>query len=102
MIETFTEVFPAHRAVAQRAHVGAVGSGDLEILLEPASAPSAVIAVTTRVPGHRATWTAVFTRFIARYPYCMNLEIRDAGATPGTVWLRLEQAIERARLEDGQ
>ena len=29
--------YPARRAIAARAHVGVVGSGDLEVLLEPAA-----------------------------------------------------------------
>jgi malonate decarboxylase delta subunit len=99
-LESFTLEYPAHERLVRRAHVGVVGSGDLEILLEPGSEDIAVISVSTRVAGHRPTWTALFSRFIDRHPYRMRLEIRDAGATPGAVWLRLEQAIEVARQED--
>jgi malonate decarboxylase delta subunit len=76
--------------------VGVVASGDLEVLLEPLEGKLAEVAVHTKVAGYRMTWEAVFERFFARYPYALRLEIRDYGATPGMVWLRLVQAMEHA------
>lgn len=96
MMEHFTLIIPARDRVASRAHVGVVGSGDLELLLEPSAENEATITVTTKVSGHRATWEAVIKRFFERHPYAVRVEIRDSGATPGTVWLRLEQGIELA------
>ena len=95
MIEEFTFAYPANLPVVRRAHVGVVASGDLEMLLEPAEGEASVL-VRTNVPGHQDTWKAVFTRFFDRWPYAVALEVNDHGATPGVVWLRLEQAIELA------
>ena len=95
MIEEFRFSYPANLAVVRRAHVGVVASGDLELLLEPAEDKASVL-VRTNVPGHQGTWKAVFTRFFDRWPYAVSLEVNDHGATPGVVWLRLEQAIELA------
>ena len=75
--------------------MGVVASGDLEMLLEPARQAASVL-VRTSVPGHRITWEAVFARFFDRWPFAVSLEINDHGATPGVVWLRLEQALELA------
>jgi len=98
MTETFTLSFPASNPVAQRAHIGVVASGDMELLLEPAAAGTQVCVVTL-VSGHRKTWEAVLTRFFERHPYAVTIEINDHGATPGVVWLRLEQALELALKE---
>jgi len=76
--------------------VGVVASGDLEVLLEPLDGKLAEVTVHTNVTGHRMTWEAVLQRFFARYAYALRLEIRDHGATPGMVWLRLVQAMELA------
>jgi malonate decarboxylase delta subunit len=86
--------YPARRQVSRRAHVGVVGSGDLEVLLEPAQAERAHVLVRTSVDGFRDTWKAVLDRFFARYDGAVRIEINDAGATPGSVLLRLEQAVE--------
>jgi len=98
MTETFTMSFAADNVVAQRAHIGVVASGDMELLLEPRSSGAQVRVITT-VSGHRKTWEAVLTRFFERHPYAVAIEINDHGATPGVVWLRLEQALELALKE---
>ena len=98
MTETFILSFSAANAVTQRAHVGVVASGDMELLLEPV-ASGAQVRVITLVSGHGKTWEAVLTRFFERYPYAVAIEINDHGATPGVVWLRLEQALELALKE---
>jgi malonate decarboxylase delta subunit len=86
--------YPARRPVSRRAHVGVVGSGDLEVLLEPAQGDRAQVLIRTSVDGFRDTWKAVLDRFFARYDGVVRIEINDAGATPGSVLLRLEQAVE--------
>lgn len=98
MLEQFNISFPARIAVNGRSHVGVVASGDLEILLEPVSA-EATVSVTTNVTGHRQTWEALLQRFFAQNPVAVRIEISDHGATPGTVWLRLEQALESAAMK---
>jgi malonate decarboxylase delta subunit len=89
--------YPAKHPVAHRAHVGVVGSGDLEVLLEPSSDSRAHVLVTTSVDGFGAAWRNVLDRFFARYQGAAFIEINDFGATPGTVMLRLEQAAEASR-----
>ncbi len=86
--------YPAKRKVSGRAHVGVVGSGDLEVLLEPAEGSQAHVLIRTSVDGFRETWKAVLDRFFSRYDGAVRIEINDAGATPGSVQLRLEQAVE--------
>jgi len=86
--------YPARRKVSGRAHVGVVGSGDLEVLLEPAAGNSSHVLIRTSVDGFRETWKAVLDRFFSRYDGAVRIEINDAGATPGSVQLRLEQAVE--------
>lgn len=86
--------YPARRPVPRRAHVGVVGSGDLEVLLEPTQGDRAHVLIRTSVDGFRDTWKAVLDRFFAKYDGAARIEINDAGATPGSVLLRLEQAVE--------
>jgi malonate decarboxylase delta subunit len=86
--------YPARRPVSRRAHVGVVGSGDLEVLLEPTQGDRAHVLIRTSVDGFRDTWKAVLDRFFAKYDGAARIEINDAGATPGSVLLRLEQAVE--------
>jgi malonate decarboxylase delta subunit len=90
--------YPAKRKVSGRAHVGVVGSGDLEVLLEPATGNSSHVLIRTSVDGFRETWKAVLDRFFSRYDGAVRIEINDAGATPGSVQLRLEQAVEVSEL----
>jgi malonate decarboxylase delta subunit len=86
--------YPARRRVTGRAHVGVVGSGDLEVLLEPTDGAGAHVFIRTSVDGFRDTWKAVLDRFFSRYDGTVRIQINDAGATPGSVLLRLEQAVE--------
>jgi malonate decarboxylase delta subunit len=90
--------YPAEERVTQRAHVGVVGSGDLEVLLEPSPDAHAHVRVNTSVDGFGAAWRNVLDRFFTRYQGAASIEINDFGATPGTVMLRLEQAAEASRL----
>jgi malonate decarboxylase delta subunit len=52
------------------------------------------VLIRTSVDGFRDTWKAVLDRFFAKYDGAVRIEINDAGATPGSVQLRLEQAVE--------
>ncbi|WP_353167822.1 malonate decarboxylase subunit delta [Acinetobacter sp.] len=75
--------------------VGCVGSGDLEILMEPNQSGKLSIAVTTSVDGSAQRWKNVFERMFAEQtPPAVHIDIHDFGATPGVVRLRLEQAFE--------
>ena len=84
----------AKRLITRRAHVGVVGSGDMEVILEPNSEKGARVFVTTSVNGFGNGWKAVFDRFFSKFDGAVCIYINDAGATPGSVLLRLEQAVE--------
>ena len=86
--------FPSKRTVLRHAHVGVVGSNDLEVLLEPLEGNHAQVTVLTSVNGFRDQWSAVLQRFFSTYDGIARIQIHDAGATPGTVMLRLRQAVE--------
>jgi malonate decarboxylase delta subunit len=84
----------ANRRITKKAHVGVVGSGDMEVLMEPSPGESAHVSITTSVDGFRSSWKAVFDRFFSKFDGAVRIQINDAGATPGSVMLRLEQAVE--------
>ncbi len=84
----------AKRRITRQAHVGVVGSGDMEVLMEPALNEGAHVSITTSVDGFRDSWKAVFDRFFSKFDGAVYIHINDAGATPGSVMLRLEQAVE--------
>ena len=76
--------------------VGVVGSGNLEVLIEPARLSGACeIEVRTAAVGFGATWQAVMADFHARWQLAdARISINDMGATPAVVGLRLDQAVE--------
>jgi malonate decarboxylase delta subunit len=86
--------YPAKRKVSKKAHTGVVGSGDLEVLLEPAPDNIAKVSIRTSVDGFSKAWKAVLDRFFSNYEGAVRIQINDAGATPGNVQLRLAQAVE--------
>lgn len=92
-------VYPAGTSVRQAAQAGVVGSGNLEVLMEPSDAACAAVEVTTSQDGNREIWDCVLSRFFQEYPVCVRLEINDFGATPGVVQLRLLQVLELAQEE---
>lgn len=81
--------------------VGVVGSGNLEVLLEPAPLGGACrVEVTTAAMGFGHIWQAVLDDFFARHhPADLRVSINDVGATPAVVSLRLDQAFEAYRGE---
>jgi malonate decarboxylase delta subunit len=76
--------------------VGVVASGNLEVLIEPASlAGGCEVDIQTAARGFGTIWQAVVTDFFARHPLRdVRISINDAGATPAIVSLRLDQAVE--------
>ena len=84
----------AKRRVTKKAHVGVVGSGDMEVLMQPAETESANVSILTSVNGFSSSWKAMMYRFFSKYDGAVRIDINDAGATPGSVMLRLEQAVE--------
>jgi len=99
-MQTLTYEFPATRAASRPVHIGVVGSGDLEILLEPPADgqphDSASVRVRTSVDGFDTVWQEVLRRFFASSALAGRWELNDSGATPGVVTLRLRQAAEAA------
>jgi malonate decarboxylase delta subunit len=93
-MEELTFHYPATRAIGRRAHVGVVGSGDLEILLAPNDTLAAQVVVRTSVDGYEQLWKRVLDRFFSRYDGAARIDINDFGATPGVVALRLAEAVE--------
>ena len=93
-METMSFTFPGRTPITRRAHVGVVGSGDLEVLMEASAEPETRVTVRTSVDGFSAIWQAVLERFFGRHDVAASVEINDFGATPGVVSLRLAQALE--------
>jgi len=76
--------------------VGVVASGNLEVLVEHAALGGVCeIDVNTAVNGFAPIWEAVVRDFFDRHRMGdLRFSINDAGATPATVSLRLDQAVE--------
>ena len=76
--------------------VGVVGSGNLEVLIEPAALGGAChIEIRTAAVGFGATWEAVVRDFHQRWPLAdARVTVNDVGATPAVVSLRLDQAVQ--------
>ncbi len=76
--------------------VGVVGSGNLEVLIEPADLNGGCeVEVKTAAVGFASIWQAVMTDFHLRWSLAdVRISINDVGATPAVVSLRLDQAVE--------
>ena len=74
--------------------VGVVGSGNLEVLMEPGKDPAqCTISITTSARGFGPIWEAVAQNFQAEHQLAgVSISINDMGATPAVVSLRLDQA----------
>ncbi|MDR9425527.1 MAG: malonate decarboxylase acyl carrier protein [Marinobacter sp.] len=92
------------RAVALRSViVGCVGSGDLEVMLEPGVGSMTTIDIKTSVSGSEVRWRQVLDLIESNSALpLMRMDIHDFGATPGVIRLRIEQAIEKARETEAQ
>jgi len=74
--------------------VGVVGSGNLEVLLEPRAGTGCRFEVETSARGFGEIWAAVVRDFHERHPLAgLQVSIHDMGATPAVVSLRLAQAV---------
>ena len=93
-METFSFEYAAGKKINRRAHTGVVGSGDMEILLEPGDNNKIQFNVRTASDGFKDIWKSVFDRFVASNDIAAKVTINDFGATPGVVSLRLAQALE--------
>jgi malonate decarboxylase delta subunit len=102
-VQTLNYHFPAATVASRDVHIGVVGSGDLEILLQPPgdgeSTDTATVRIRTSVNGFDTVWHDVLARFFTRTALAGRWELNDFGATPGVVTLRLRQAYESATAE---
>jgi malonate decarboxylase delta subunit len=74
--------------------VGVVGSGNLEVMLEPATSTQCVFHVETSARGFKTIWEAVVRNFHEQHKLSgVVVSINDMGATPAVVSLRLNQAV---------
>ena len=96
-IETLDYRFAGDRPAGDFAPVlvGVVGSGNLEVLLEPSPGADCTVRVETSARGFGRIWEAVVRDFHRRHPLAgVRLSIHDMGATPAVVSLRLDQAAQ--------
>jgi malonate decarboxylase delta subunit len=97
-MERFNYRFTGGQKVAAREPrlVGVVGSGNLEVLIEPTAQDGAcTVEVSTAAMGFGAVWEAVIADFFVRHPLAdVRISVNDNGATPAIVSLRLDQAVE--------
>jgi malonate decarboxylase delta subunit len=97
-MEKLVYQYPAAEPASGRRLAGVVGSGDLEVLLEPNVAGTTSVSVNTSVDGMAHRWQAVLSRiFTATLLPAARIEIHDCGATPGVVRMRIEQAFEELK-----
>ncbi|MDH2331889.1 malonate decarboxylase subunit delta [Paenibacillus polymyxa] len=82
------------KPICKPAHIGVVGSGDLEIIVEPVKDQTTNVSILTGSEGFEQVWENVLTRFFNRYPITANITVHDFGATPGVVMLRFTQVLE--------
>jgi len=68
--------------------------------MQPSETGGAQVSILTSVNGFGAGWTRVMDRFFAKYDGAVRIHINDAGATPGSVMLRLEQAVEMIEVHE--
>ena len=74
--------------------VGVVGSGNLEVMLEPVPGAECTIHIETSARGFGPIWEAVVRDFHQRHPLGgVRVSMNDMGATPAVVSLRLDQAV---------
>ena len=95
-LETLDYTFPGQRGAGSFAPVlvGVVGSGNLEVLLEPIAGPDCTVHIETSARGFGSIWEAVARDFHQRHPLGgLRVSVNDMGATPAVVSLRLDQAI---------
>lgn len=86
------------KAIETPFHLGVVGSGDLEMILEPKDQGGAVsFQILSPVSGFDDLWKRVATSFVAESGLGnTHIEINDNNATPAVVMLRLRQALIEA------
>lgn len=78
-------------------HIGVVGSGDLEVLIEKESSLKGKVKfqILTTVVGFDDVWETVIRKFVEKTGLSgAKVSINDNAATPAVVVRRLQQSIE--------
>jgi len=87
--------YSAQAPASSRTQVGVVGSGDLEVLMEPGEPGKTIININTSVDGSTPVWHAQMDRLFKQADLpAVRIDINDFGATPGVVQMRIAQALE--------
>lgn len=80
--------------------VGVVGSGNLEVMIEPTTGNTCTLDIATSACGFSHIWQAVAEDFQSRHGLAgVAVSINDMGATPAVVSLRLDQAAAGLSLD---
>lgn len=95
-MEKLTYTYEASRPVVKQTQVGVVGSGDLEVLIQPTDSNKTTVEIRTGITGYAEIWEKVIERFVTQQNILASIKINDFGATPGVVSIRLSQAAEVA------
>lgn len=99
-MEQLQFTYPGQHSISKNVRVGNVGSGDLEVLLQPNSNPQIDVNISTSINHRHEVWQVILTRAFDEVGEAMSVTINDFGATPGVINLRLAQAFEQ--LEEQQ
>lgn len=101
-METFEKIAPSKPISWPASHswalAGVVGSGNLEVLIEPnpAAPDSVAYSVSTSIPGYRDSWLAALSDFADHYAIGgTNITLHDQGAPPVVIKMRLRQALDQ-------
>ena len=101
-MEAFEKSFPSAALawpVGRRwALAGVVGSGNLEVLIEPDPASPGVMtcSVETSFDGYEDSWAAALADFAHHYAVGgTKISIHDQGAPPVVITMRLRQALDQ-------
>lgn len=99
-MEQLQFTYPGQHSISKNVRVGNVGSGDLEVLLQPNSNPQIDVNISTSINHRHEVWQVILSRAFDEVGEAMSVTINDFGATPGVINLRLAQALEQ--LEEQQ
>ena len=94
-MEQLQFTYPGQHSVSKNVRVGNVGSGDLEVLLQPNSSPQIDVNISTSINHRHEVWQVILSRAFDEVNEAMTVTINDFGATPGVINLRLAQALEQ-------
>ncbi|EPM42682.1 biotin-independent malonate decarboxylase subunit beta [Vibrio natriegens] len=94
-MEQLQFTYPGQHSVSKNVRVGNVGSGDLEVLLQPNSNPQIDVNISTSINHRHEVWHVILSRAFEEVNEAMTVTINDFGATPGVINLRLAQALEQ-------